>query len=361
LVKSSPTHRRRILALDAGSSSLKYGFYEVDGAECTEIFSDEVERVVSTDAASRDAAVREVLLGLKERELAPEAVGHRIVFGGPQHLQHELLTETVIADLRREAIADPLHLPIALDTVTAAKAAYPQIPQVACYDTAFFVDLPMLAKRMPLPRELYPEIRRYGFHGLSYEYVLSELGERAKGRIIIAHLGNGASMTAARDGKPIDTTMGLTVLGGIMMGTRPGDLDPGVVLRLFRDGRSLDEVDDLITKRSGLLGVSGTTSDVKELLMRRQSDAAAAEALELFAYIARKAIGSLAAALDGVDRLVFTGGIGENAAGVRAAICEGLSHLGISREAASNVPVEVIHTNENVTVARHTEAILVRR
>jgi acetate kinase len=348
----------RILALDGGSSSLKYGFYEVDGEKCTEIVNDEVDRVVSTDAASRDAAVREVLRRLKTRELAPDGVGHRIVFGGPEHVQHELLSETVIADLRRETVADPLHLPIALDTVAAAMSAYPRIPQVACYDTAFYVALPMLAKRMPLPRELYPQIRRYGFHGLSYEYVLSQLGERSKGRVIVAHLGSGASMTALLDGNPLDTTMGLTVLGGIMMGTRPGDLDPGIVLRLLRDGRSVDEAEDLIAERSGLLGVSGTTSDVRELAMRRETDAAAAEALELFAYIARKAIGSLAAALGGIDRLVFTGGIGENAAEVRATICEGLSHLGITSDAASKVPVEVIHTNENVTIARHTEKIL---
>lgn len=351
----------RILALDAGSSSLKFGFYEVDGEECIEKVSDEVDRVVSTDAASRDTAVREVLRRLKERELVPDGVGHRIVFGGPEHLQHEVLTETVFAELRREAAADPLHLPIALDTAAAAKSAYPRIPHVACYDTAFFADLPMLAKRMPLPRELYPEIRRYGFHGLSYEYVLSTLGERSRGRLIMAHLGNGASMTAVRGGKPVDTTMGLTVLGGIMMGTRPGDLDPGVVLRLFRDGRSLDEVEDIITKRAGLLGVSGTTSDVKELLVRRQTDAAADEALELFAYVARKAIGALAAALGGVDRLVFTGGIGEHAGEIRSAICNGLSHLGISVDAASKVPVEVVHTNENVSIARHTEAILTGR
>jgi acetate kinase len=351
----------RILALDAGSSSLKYGFYDAGREECTEIVSDEVDRVDSTDAASRAAAVREVLRRLKQRELVPEGVGHRIVFGGPQHLQHELLTETVIADLRREAIADPLHLPIALDTVAAAKSTYPQIPQVACYDTAFFVDLPLLAKRLPLPRELFPQIRRYGFHGLSYEYVLSKLGEGAKGRVVIAHLGSGASMTAVRDGKPVDTTMGLTVLGGIMMGTRPGDLDPGVVLRLARDGRSLDEVEDLIAQRSGLLGVSGTTSDVRELLVRSQTDAAAAEALELFAYIARKAIGSLTAALGGIDRLVFTGGIGEHAAELRTAICQGLEHLGVCIDAGSQVPVEVVHTDENLSIARHTATILSAR
>lgn len=348
----------RILALDAGSSSLKYGFFDVAADECTEVLSDEIDRVVSTDISSRDAAVLEVLRRLRQRGLVPEGVGNRIVFGGSGHLQHELLTDAVIADLRQQTAADPLHLPIALDTIAAVRSAYPNVPQVACYDTAFYVDLPVLAKRMALPRELYPGIRRYGFHGLSYEYVLWKLAERAKGRVVIAHLGSGASITAAIDGKPVDTTMGLTVLGGIMMGTRPGDLDPGVVIQLLRHGRSIDEVDDLLTKRSGLLGVSGTTSDVKDLLERRNTDAAAAEALDLFAYIARKAVGALAAALGGIDRLVFTGGIGEHASEVRASICHGLEHLGVGVDAGAAVPVEVVHTDENLAIARHTQTIL---
>lgn len=340
----------RALALNAGSSTLKFGFFEASAGSERELLRDSVG-VESSEPSARAAALHEVLARLRERGLEPQAIGHRIVFGGPAHLAHEIITPGVIADLRAETTYDPLHLPLAIDTIEAAAAAYPGVAQVACYDTAFHASLPMRAQRFPIPRDLYPAIRRYGFHGLSYEYVVSKLGARAKGRVIIAHLGNGASMAALRDGKSVDTTMGLTVLGGIMMGTRSGDLDPGVVLRLFRDGRTLDEVTDLLTNRCGLLGVSGQTADVRELLARSRTDAAAAEALALFAYSARKAVGALAAALGGLDRLVFTGGIGEHAAEVREAICDGLDHLGA-------VDVEVVATDEEAMIARHTAALV---
>lgn len=348
----------RILALDAGSSSLKYAVVDVTSNVASEIVSGEVSHVASTDASNRGAAIQEALAELSQRSLVPEGIGHRVVFGGPNHIRHERLTDAVIADLRNETQADPLHLPMALDAIDAARAAYPNVGQVACYDTAFFADLPELAKRFPLPRNLYPAIHRYGFHGLSYEYVLSKLGDRATGRVVIAHLGNGASMTAVLNRRPIDTTMGLTPLGGIMMGTRPGDLDPGILLRLFRDGRTIDEVADIVTNKSGLLGVSGTTADVRELVKRSSMDAAAAEALALFAYCARKGIGSLTAALSGIDRLVFTGGIGEHDARMRAAICGGLEYLGIGLAGGAAVPVDVIPTDESATVARHTATIL---
>ena len=341
----------RVLALNAGSSTLKYGFFEATSEDERELLSDAIP-VDSSDSQAQALAVSEVLRRLHESAFEPRGIGHRIVFGGPRHLAHEIITPSVIADLRAEAIYDPLHLPIALDAVEAASRAYPGIPQIACYDTAFHASLPLVTRRLPIARELYPEIQRYGFHGLSYEYVRSQLGERANGRVVIAHLGSGASMAALRDGKPVDTTMGLTVLGGIMMGTRSGDLDPGVVLRLFQDGRTLGEVTDLLTNRCGLFGVSGETEDVRELLARRSTDAAAAEALELFAYIARKAVGALAAALGGLDRLVFTGGIGENAADVRAAICGGLGYLG--------AVVEVVATDEDAMIARHTAALVAK-
>jgi acetate kinase len=339
----------RVLALNAGSSTLKYGFFEASSESEREIFSDTVP-VASSDSHARTMAVSEVLRRLHARGLEPEGIGHRIVFGGPRHLAHELIAPSVISDLRAEVIYDPLHLPLSLDVVEAASRAYPGIPEVACYDTAFHASLPLVARRLPIARDLYPEIQRYGFHGLSYEYVRSQLGERARGRVVIAHLGSGASMAALRDGEPIDTTMGLTVLGGIMMGTRSGDLDPGVVLRLFQDGRTLDQVTDLLTNRCGLLGVSGETEDVRDLLARRSTDAAAAEALELFAYIARKAVGALSAALGGLDRLVFTGGIGEHATDVRTAICEQLDYLG--------AVVEVVATDEDAMIARHTAALV---
>lgn len=339
----------RVLGFNAGSSTLKYGFFEADAVAERKIFGDSVA-VESSEPPGRASAVAQVIRRVRDRGFEPQGIGHRIVFGGPRHLEHELIAEDVIADLRTQTVYDPLHLPLALDGIEGTLDAYPGVPQVACYDTAFFADLPPVARRFAVPRELYPEIRRYGFHGLSYEYVVRRLGARANGRVVIAHLGNGASMAAVRDGKAIDTTMGLTVLGGIMMGTRSGDLDPGVVLRLFQGGRSLEEVANLLTNRCGLLGVSGETDDVRDLLARSASDAAAAEALELFAYIARKSVGALAAALGGLDRLVFTGGIGENAAEVRSAICDGLQHLGAA--------IEVVATDEDATIARHTAALV---
>ncbi len=338
-----------VLAFNAGSSTLKYGLFEAAADDEREIFSDTVS-MESSDPAARRRAVAEVLGRVGDRGFAPQGIGHRIVFGGAAHLVHELVTPAVIADLRAQVVYDPLHLPLALDAVEAGLRAYPGVPQVACYDTAFHSTLPPVARRFAIPRDLYPEIRRYGFHGLSYEYVVSQLGERAKGRVVIAHLGSGASMAAIRDGKSVDTTMGLTVLGGIMMGTRSGDLDPGVVLRLFQDGRTLDEVTDLVTTRCGLMGVSGETEDVRALLSRSAGDSAAAEALELFAYSARKAVGALAAALGGLDRLVFTAGIGEHAAEIRATICDGLEHLG--------AVVEVVPTDEDAMIARHTARLI---
>jgi acetate kinase len=339
----------RVLALNAGSSTLKYGFFEATPENAKELVRDTVG-VESLDAPARAAAVAEVLRRLRARGLEPQGIGHRVVFGGPRHLAHEIITRSVVEDLRAEVIYDPLHLPLALDVIEAAAAAYPGIAQAACYDTAFHSTLPMLARRFALPRELYPTIRRYGFHGLSYEYVVSQLGERAKGRVVIAHLGNGASLAALLDGRSIDTTMGLTVLGGIMMGTRSGDLDPGVVLRLFQEGRSLEQVTDLLTNRSGLFGVSGETEDVRDLITRSTTDIPAAEALALFAYIAKKAIGALAAVLGGLDRLVFTGGIGEHATEVRNEILSGLDYLAAT--------VEVIPTDEDAMIARHTAALI---
>jgi acetate kinase len=229
---------------------------------------------------------------------------------------------------------------------------------------------------LPLPRELWSEgIRRFGFHGLSYESIVRALGETGvRGRMIVAHLGNGASLAAMRDGKAMDTTMGLTPLGGIMMGTRPGDLDPGVLLHLLRERRyTLAELDDVLTRQSGLLGVSNISADVRTLLDRRDDEPAAAEAIELFVYLAKKAIGALAAVLDGLDTLVFTGGIGEHAASVRAEIVRGLAYLGVELDSKRNaagapvisadgggVVVRVIAANETLMIARHTWDVLWR-
>jgi acetate kinase len=267
----------------------------------------------------------------------------------------------------------PLHLPGELELIEAAQVHCPDLPQVACFDTAFHRAMPELAQRVPLPYAFWNEgVRRYGFHGLSYEYVLGVLGSGSRERAVIAHLGNGASLVALRDGRPMDTTMGLTPIGGVVMGTRSGDLDPGVLLYLMKQsGYDASRLEQLVAEESGLRGISGTTSDMKTLLEHRAHDARAAAAVAMFCYSVRKHLGSLAAVLGGVDAVVFTGGIGERAAEVRWEICEGLEHLGIRLDPQRNADhadtistpssactVRVIATNEDLQIARHTYAII---
>jgi acetate kinase len=265
----------------------------------------------------------------------------------------------------------PLHLPSQLAMIEAVAAHYPDLPQVACFDTAFHSRMPEVAQRFALPRELWEQgIKRYGFHGLSYEFVVGKLGNEIGRRAIIAHLGNGASMVALKDGVPMDTSMGLTPTGGFMMGTRSGDLDPGVLLHLINAGYSAGQMEPLLNHRSGLLGVSGQTGEMKVLLEKRQTDPAATMAVEMFCYQVRKFIGAFAAVLGGLDTLVFTGGIGERAAPVRAQICTGLEYLGIALDAAANARntevisapgsgcvVRVIETDEDLMIARHTRSV----
>jgi acetate kinase len=245
-------------------------------------------------------------------------------------------------------------MPSAIAGIEAITARDPRLPQVACFDTAFFADLPEPARRLPLPDELHREgVRRYGFHGLSYEYVTSVLGPGGPRRVIVAHLGNGSSLAAIEDGRAVETTMGFTPLGGVMMGTRTGDLDPGLPLFLMRDkALSVDALERLLDRESGLLAIGGT-ADMKTLVERAPTDPRAELALAMFAYSVKKAVGALAAVLGGVDRLVFTGGIGENAAEVRTRIGEGLDGLGITPGRVSVVP-----TDEELVIARHTARLL---
>jgi acetate kinase len=305
--------------------------------------------------------------------LRPDAIGHRVVHGGPAHDAPELVTRELLSELRTLVPLAPLHMPAALAGIEAASMLFPGLPQVVCFDTAFHRALPAVARRLPLPRALAARgIQRYGFHGLSYEYVVATLGDATRGRAIIAHLGNGASLAAVRDGRPVDTTMGFTPAGGLMMGTRSGDLDPGVLSHLLAyEGFDAPALEHLVHYECGLLGVSGTTSDMKALLEARASDSRAAEAVELFCHLLRKHIGALAAVLGGVDTLVFTGGIGEKAAPVREETCRGLGHLGIRidrernarHDAIVSVPggactVRTLRTDEDLMIDRHTRAVV---
>jgi acetate kinase len=330
----------RVLCLNAGSSSLKWASF--DGPKA--VLSGAVE---GNDAEALAAVFRAWdRAGLPP----PDAAGHRVVHGGPDHHLPERVTPALIEALRSVVPFAPLHLPAAIAGMEALSARLPWLPQVACYDTAFHWNLPEVTRRFPLPERIAQAgIRRYGFHGLSYEYIVS--AATLPRRTVIAHLGNGSSMVALVDGRPVDTTMGLTPMGGLMMGTRPGDLDPGVLLFLLRSGQPVDGLDSLLERESGLLGVSGETSDMRALLEARATDARAALAVEMFCYHARKSIGALAAVLGGLDALVFTGGIGENAPAVREEICSGLAHLGIP-------VVKVIPTNEDAVIARHTRTLL---
>ena len=306
------------------------------------------------------------------------AIGHRVVHGGSQHVSSEPVTQELIADLGRLSPLDPDHLPDAVVRLEVFRRRFPRLPQVACFDTAFHHDMPRVARLLAIPRRYKAEgVRRYGFHGLSYTYLMEELGRTAgaaaaAGRLILAHLGSGASLAAVRDGKCVDTTMALTPASGLVMSTRTGDIDPGLLVYFMRSGRmTVDQIDDMVNHRSGLLGVSETSGDMRDLLAREAHDTRAAEAVALFCYQASKWLGAFTAALGGLETLVFTGGIGENAPPVRARICEALAFLGIrldeGRNAvnapiistdATHVTVRVIPTDEEQIIARETQRVL---
>jgi acetate kinase len=354
--------------LNSGSSTLKYALFRTGVKGEERLAGDTIEREGDHETAVRAAG------SALERDgwPKPDAIGHRVVHGGPEHFAPARVDGGLLDSLRRAAPFAPLHLPAEIGVIEAAATLYPGVPQVACFDTAFFRDLPEVARRFALPRALYERgIRRYGFHGLSYEYVVESLGSKLDGRAIVAHLGNGASMAALVDRKPVDTTMGLTPAGGFMMGTRPGDLDPGVLLHLLDQGHDARSLEKIVNHESGLLGVSGETADVKTLLEHRPTDERAALAIEMFAYQAKKTIGALGAALGGLDTLVFTGGIGEHAAPVRELIVAGLEGLGVRIDAEKNrrgadvispddgrSVVRVVPTDEERMIARHTARAL---
>jgi acetate kinase len=386
----------RILTINCGSSTLKFELYEmaegerslargvvdrIGGRGNVELSSASGERTVRSIAAvdHGEATLQTIqLLGSSGLLGGLEAVGHRVVHGGARFsgpVRLDAGTEAVIEEL---AALAPLHNGPALAAIRAVRVTLgPGMPQVAAFDTAFHSRMPRVARLFALPRRLAEEgVLRYGFHGLSYEYTMGELRaldpEDAAGRVVIAHLGNGASMAAVQDGVGVDTTMGFTPTGGLAMGTRPGDLDPGVLLHLLRSKElTPDALNDLVNRESGLLGVSGTSADMRDLLSREANDPRAAEAVALFCYQAKKFLGALAAVQGGLDTLVFTGGIGEHAAPVRWRICEGLGFLGLGLDGSRNmehapvvsrnaspVTVRVIPTDENLMIARHTRRLV---
>ena len=325
--------------------------------------------------SSVSAALHAASIELERLELPRfDAVGHRLVHGGQHHAVPERITDTLLNELRSLIPFAPLHLPDEIAGIEAITSHFSSVPQVACFDTAFHRSMPEVAQRFALPRALWDQgIRRYGFHGISYEYIMRTLGANPPSRIIIAHLGNGASMAAVKDGRPLDTTMGFTPAGGFMMGTRSGDLRPWNHLlpaerKAFR--RATGSI-ELVNHQSGLLGVSGISSDMKTLLERADTEPDAAMAVQMFCYQLRKQIGALSAALGGLDFLVFTGGIGERAAPVRWEACSGLEHLGVRLDRERNdsnadtisTPdcrclVRVIPTNEDLMIAWHTNELV---
>ena len=355
-----------VLVLNGGSSSLKYAVF--DGEREIER---EIERATVDGVADPRAAVARVLDRLAIR---PAAVGHRLVHGGPDHVAPARVDGALLAALRGLVPLSPLHLPAELAAIDAVAERLPGVPQVACFDTAFHRTLPEVARRFALPAALAGAgVRRYGFHGLSYASIVAALPPERLRRAVIAHLGSGASMAAIRDGRSVETTMGFSPTGGLVMATRPGDLDPGVLLYLLDhspdhryDARRLEQ---LIHREAGLVALSETTGDMRRLLELRATDPRAALAIDAFCYHARKAIGALAAVLGGVETLVFTGGIGERAPAIRAEICQGLDHLGIALDAAGNAAgapiistgrceVRVMRTDEEREIARATRDVL---
>lgn len=324
-----------ILVLNAGSSSLKYALFDP-------------ERVAggSFEGAGRLDAV---LDGLPR---APEAVGHRIVHGGPRYLEAARVTPELLAELERLSPFDPEHLPAEIALIEEVRRRFPDVPQVACFDTAFHKDLPAESRLLPIPREHFTKgVRRYGFHGLSYASIVDLLRAEPAGlpkRLVVAHLGSGASVAAICDGRSVDTTMAFTPASGIPMGRRSGDLDPGLLAFL---GLSPGEWNRMVNERSGLLGMSEISADVRVLLAREAEDARAAEALGVFTLRASQAIASMAASLGGIDALVFTGGIGENSAELRRRICGRLEFLKIGS-------IRALRTDEERRIARETRALL---
>ena len=391
---------KNILTINAGSSSIKFAIFSPDAANRSLAMkrSGQIERIGMADTVfsvkGADAG-EQVTRPIDGRDLATAAVvlmdwieaqekdglfavGHRIVHGGSNYHEPQQLTPALLEELRRLSPLDLAHLPQEILLAEAFHRRFPHLPQIVCFDTAFHHELPRVAQLLPIPRRYLAEgIRRYGFHGLSYAFMMEELARidgsaAARGRIILAHLGNGASLAAVRDGKPIDTSMGFTPASGVPMGTRAGDLDPGLVWYLARtEGMNAAQFNEMVNTKSGLLGISETSADMRDLLKCETDDPRAADAVALFCYQIKKCIGAFAAALGGLDTLVFSGGIGEKSPVVRKRICEDLGFLDIELDNQRNeqsaslislvgapVKVRVVRTNEELMIARSVCRIL---
>jgi len=380
-----------ILTINGGSSSIKFALFQT-GEPLERKLHGKVDRIGLPDtnltyndpttnqpvscnlaAADHKSAANALIDWLEAQDgfASVKAVGHRVVHG-MKHTEPEIVSQELLDELHQIAPYDPDHLPREIELIEAFRQRHPKLPQLACFDTAFHQTMPRVAKLLPIPRRFDAKgVQRYGFHGLSYAYLMEELarlGDPAatKGRVILAHLGNGASLAAVRDGKSMDTSMGFTPTAGLVMSTRSGDLDPGLAPYLARtEQMTTSQFYKMVNHESGLLGVSETSSDMRDLLDHEKEDVRVAEAVALFCYQAKKWIGSFAAALGGLDTLVFAGGIGENAPVVRARICEGLNFLGVELNASRNaetaavisknssrVTVRVIRTDEELMIAR---------
>ena len=390
-----------ILTVNAGSSSLKFALFRV-GQPLVRLASGHIERIGLSDSAmtgtdlmtgrtdhpairapSHEACVAPLMEWLQPRVAGRDiqAIGHRVVHGGRRYHQPHWITADVLGELRRLSPYDPEHLPAEIGLIEVFAQRYARMPQVACFDTAFHRHMPRVACILPIPRRYEKAgVQRYGFHGLSYAYLMEELarigGEKeANGRVILAHLGNGASLAAVRGGKSLDTSMAFTPTAGLPMSTRSGDLDPGLVSYLARtDNMTIDQFHEMVNTQSGLLGVSEISSDLRDLLACESSDPRAAEAVALFCYQTKKWIGAFAAALGGLDTLIFSGGIGERSPVTRARICEGLGFLGIELDPSRNdvcdpiistagtaATVRVIQTDEEMQIAKSVQQLLASR
>jgi acetate kinase len=389
---ASPELGPPVLALNSGSSSLKFGLYRAGSSGIEMLFSGAAEsigertstihakdargntllRETATVRSQQDAVIRIGALLTDTKMPAPVAIGHRVVHGGPKLRQHCLIDHSVLRQLEAATAFAPLHIPSALSLIRFATEHFPRVLQVACFDTTFHNELADVARVLPISKELQAEgIQRYGFHGLSCESIVRQLGDDLPDRLVIAHLGNGASVTAVKGGRSSDTSMGLTPTGGVIMGTRSGDLDPGVLVYMLREKKfDAAMLEELVDHRSGLLGISGVSSDMRRLHEAAGSNGDAGLAIRMFCYSVRKQLAALIAALDGVDLIVFTGGIGENDWEVRAEICRDLTWFGISlhearnrsadnpiSDRASRCGVIVLASQEDEQIARHTWAL----